>query len=61
MTADGLATLRRAGFTAIDYLEVSDAATLAPLERLDRAGRILSAVWLGKTRLIDNIAVAPGR
>ena len=61
VTAEGLAALRRAGFTAIDYLEVSDAATLAPLERLDRAGRILSAVWLGKTRLIDNIAVAPGR
>jgi pantoate--beta-alanine ligase len=56
VTAEGLSALRRAGFTAIDYLEVADAETLAPLAGLDRAARILSAVWLGKTRLIDNIA-----
>jgi pantoate--beta-alanine ligase len=60
-TADGLETLRRAGFTSIDYLDVADAETLGPLPRLDRPGRILAAVWLGKTRLIDNIAVIPAR
>jgi pantoate--beta-alanine ligase len=59
VTAEGLATLESAGFTAVDYLEVSDAETLAPLASRDRPGRILSAVWLGKTRLIDNISVAP--
>ena len=59
VAADGLANLRGAGFTGIDYLDVADAETLAPLERLDRPGRILGAVWLGKTRLIDNIAVIP--
>ncbi|HXP74380.1 MAG TPA: pantoate--beta-alanine ligase [Stellaceae bacterium] len=57
VTADGLDALRRAGFTSVDYLEVAEAGTLRPLESLDRPGRILSAVWLGKTRLIDNIAV----
>jgi len=57
VSADGLAALSHAGFTPIDYLEVADAETLAPLARLDRPGRILGAVWLGKTRLIDNIAV----
>jgi pantoate--beta-alanine ligase len=57
VSADGLAELRRAGFTEIDYLDIADAETLAPLTRLDRPGRVLSAVWLGKTRLIDNIAV----
>jgi pantoate--beta-alanine ligase len=57
VTADGLERLRRAGFTSIDYLDVADAETLAPLKRLDRPGRILGAVWLGKTRLIDNIPV----
>ncbi len=61
VTEDGLAGLRRAGFTGIDYLDVADAETLAPLERLDRLGRILSAVWLGKTRLIDNVSVSPRR
>lgn len=61
VTEDGLAALRRAGFTAIDYLDVADAETLAPLERLDRPGRILAAVWLGKTRLIDNVAAMPRR
>jgi pantoate--beta-alanine ligase len=59
--ADGLEALGRAGVTSIDYLEVCDAETLAKLDRLDRPGRILAAVWLGKTRLIDNIAVAPKR
>jgi pantoate--beta-alanine ligase len=59
VTAAGLATLESAGFTAIDYLEVSDAKTLVPLASRDRPGRILSAVWLGKTRLIDNISVVP--
>lgn len=59
VSADGLAALARAGFSAIDYLEIADAETLAPPARLDRPGRILAAVWLGKTRLIDNIAVVP--
>lgn len=59
VSADGLAALARAGFSAIDYLEVADAETLRPLARPDRPGRILAAVWLGRTRLIDNIAVMP--
>jgi len=61
VTADGLAELSRAGFSAIDYLEVADAETLALIASLDRPGRILSAVWLGKTRLIDNISVVSRR
>ena len=61
VSADGLAALSRAGVSSIDYLEVADAGTLAPLASLDRPGRILSAVWLGKTRLIDNVAVARRR
>ncbi len=46
------------GFTKVDYIEVRDAATLAPFN-LDhkRPGRVLGAAWLGKTRLIDNVAV----
>ncbi|WP_339082987.1 pantoate--beta-alanine ligase [Hyphomicrobium sp. ghe19] len=47
-----------AGFARIDYIEVRDAETLAVPPAADgRALRVLAAVWLGKTRLIDNVAV----
>ena len=46
-----------AGFE-IDYLEVRDASSLAPVEKPDgRALRMLAAARLGKTRLIDNISL----
>ena len=42
----------------IDYIELRDAATLAPAEPGRRDGlRMLVAARMGKTRLIDNIAV----
>jgi pantoate--beta-alanine ligase len=54
------ASLVQAGFGPVDYIELRDAETLAPLERLDRPARLLAAAWLGnRARLIDNIAVAP--
>jgi pantoate--beta-alanine ligase len=46
-----------AGFGGVDYVAVRDAATLDVIENLDRPARILAAAWLGKTRLIDNMAV----
>jgi pantoate--beta-alanine ligase len=55
----GRGELTKAGFAPIDYLAVCDAADLTPLTVLDRPARILAAAWLGKTRLIDNLAVAP--
>lgn len=45
-----------AGFTRVDYVAIRDAETLAPVSELSHA-RILAAAWLGKTRLIDNMAV----
>lgn len=51
--------LLKAGFDSVDYIEVRDAASLAPAETLDRPLRILVAARLGKTRLIDNIGVEP--
>ncbi len=47
------------GFTKVDYIDVRDAETLAPYDAdTGRPGRVLGAAWLGRTRLIDNVAVA---
>lgn len=46
-----------AGFASVDYIAIRDAETLATISDLARPARILAAAWLGKTRLIDNMAV----
>jgi pantoate--beta-alanine ligase len=43
----------------VDYMELRDAVTLKPLDRLHSPARLLVAAFLGKCRLIDNIAVNP--
>ncbi len=49
--------LGRSGFR-LDYLEARDRKTLQPLARgFTGNARLLAAAWLGKTRLIDNIAL----
>ncbi len=53
------ADLVAAGFLSVDYVEVRDADTLAPVDRLERPARILGAARLGGARLIDNIGVEP--
>jgi pantoate--beta-alanine ligase len=51
-------SLLEAGFASVDYAELRDAKTLAPLERLNSApARLLVAARIGRARLIDNIAV----
>jgi len=50
------AALTAAGFGKIDYIALRDADTLAPVTGATREKRLLAALWLGKTRLIDNIA-----
>lgn len=55
--AEAAEALLAAGFTKVDYIEVRDAETLAPfVPGSGRPGRVLAAAWLGKTRLIDNMA-----
>lgn len=50
--------LLASGFDKIDYAELRDAASLAPLDRLGTApARLLVAARIGKARLIDNMAV----
>ncbi|EKE73769.1 pantoate--beta-alanine ligase [Oceanibaculum indicum] len=55
--ADAAAVLEDEGFGPVEYVELRDAETLAPDPAPGRPGRLLAAAWLGKTRLIDNIAV----
>ena len=54
----GVEALLAGGFAKVDYLEVRDAETLDP-PRPSRPARVLAAAWLGRTRLIDNVALAP--
>jgi pantoate--beta-alanine ligase len=53
----GRLRLENVGFR-IDYLELRDAETLLPVEE-EALGpaRLLTAAWLGTTRLIDNVSV----
>ena len=54
------AALAAAGFRQVDYVnirEANDLSRLGPGPIGDAQGRILVAAWLGKTRLIDNMAV----
>jgi len=49
--------LLKAGFSSIDYVDLVDATSLELMNQPNRAGRLLAAAWIGKTRLIDNVAV----
>ncbi len=49
--------LLTAGFELVDYLSIHDGQTLAPYGERSHAGRVLVAARLGRTRLIDNVAV----
>jgi len=50
------ADLTAAGFGQIDYITLRDAETLGEITPETTSRRLLAALWLGKTRLIDNIA-----
>jgi len=54
--ADATSHLDQAGFSSVDYVSVRDAETL-DLPAAGRPMRVLAAAWLGRTRLIDNVAV----
>ena len=58
--AAATAAILAAGFRQVDYVDIREAGDLSrlgPGPIGDAAGRILVAAWLGKTRLIDNMAV----
>jgi pantoate--beta-alanine ligase len=60
ITAAARAVLRReAAPDGVDYLALVDPRTFEPLRRLDRRALLIAAVRIGRTRLIDNLAVTP--
>jgi pantoate--beta-alanine ligase len=57
VSAFGAAALKDAGFDSVDYVALRDAETLATVNGLERPTRLLTAARIGKTRLIDNMAL----
>jgi pantoate--beta-alanine ligase len=56
--ATGTEAILKAGFSAVDYFALADAQTLEPVTRLTgRPLRLLAAAKIGKTRLLDNLAL----
>jgi pantoate--beta-alanine ligase len=41
----------------LEYLEIVDPATMQPVDDIDRPVRVAGALWVGSTRLIDNVLV----
>jgi pantoate--beta-alanine ligase len=57
--ARGRTALTDAGF-AVDYLEIREAASLMPVAgAITAPTRVFAAAYLGRTRLIDNMPIAP--
>ena len=49
--------LMLAGFSEIDYFEARHSETLELIQNFENSGRLFAAVWLGPTRLIDNLEI----
>jgi pantoate--beta-alanine ligase len=47
------------GFDRVEYMTLVSTELLEPIQWADRPSRLLAAAWLGRTRLIDNVAVEP--
>ncbi len=59
LVAEARAPIEQAPLARIDYVELRDAAELRSIERVERPAVLAMAVWVGKTRLLDNRVLAP--
>lgn len=54
---EGRAALNAQGVQRIDYLALVDSETLDPVDAATAGNRLVAAIWVGSTRLIDNVEV----
>jgi pantoate--beta-alanine ligase len=57
--AAALARIPSVSTIRVDYVEVVDPSTLQPVDVVTGPVRVAAAMWVGSTRLIDNVFVAP--
>lgn len=57
LRAAGMGVLASEPRARVEYLDVVDADSLAPIERVERPAVALVAAWFGEVRLIDNVAL----
>jgi pantoate--beta-alanine ligase len=53
------ATVPHSDALKLEYLEIVDPETMQPVDQASAPVRIAGALWVGKTRLIDNVLVEP--
>jgi pantoate--beta-alanine ligase len=58
---NALLSLQAAGFHAVDYVSLIDQDTLVDINQITENARLLVAARIGKTRLIDNLAVSAAK
>jgi pantoate--beta-alanine ligase len=55
---EAVAALEQRGIR-VEYLEIVDPESMQPVARIDGPVRVAAAIWLGATRLIDNLLCTP--
>lgn len=61
---EALAVFERQPLARVEYLEIVDPAEIQPVDRIEGPVLVAAAIWIGPTRLIDNVLVSaagPGR
>jgi pantoate--beta-alanine ligase len=58
VSREAISELERQGLR-VEYLEIVDPDSIQPVERIERPVLVAAAVWLGSTRLIDNVVCTP--
>ena len=60
LKAAGHEEIARESGVRLDYFEIVNADSLDPVENVAAGGLVAVAAYLGNTRLIDNLVIAPG-